>query len=51
VIAGNERSARVARRFGFTREGVLREEFTTLDGRRVDLEYYGLLAHELDRRT
>ena len=46
AIVGNERSARLARKFGFTREGVLREEFATLDGRRVDLEYYGLLARE-----
>jgi hypothetical protein len=28
---------------------VLREEFAALDGRRVDLEYYGLLARELKR--
>jgi RimJ/RimL family protein N-acetyltransferase len=49
AIMGNERSARLARRFGFTREGVLREEFVALDGRRVDLEYYGLLARELKR--
>ena len=46
AIVGNERSAWLARKFGFTREGVLREEFATLDGRRVDLEYYGLLARE-----
>jgi hypothetical protein len=26
----------------------LREEFTTLDGQRVDLEYHGLLARELE---
>jgi RimJ/RimL family protein N-acetyltransferase len=49
AIVGNERSARLARRFGFIREGVLREEFATLDGRRVDVEYYGLLAREIKR--
>jgi RimJ/RimL family protein N-acetyltransferase len=50
AIVGNARScSRLARRFGFTREGVLREEFAALDGRRVDLEYYGLLARELKR--
>src|SRR5205814_7669212 len=47
AIVGNERSARLARKFGFTREGVLREEFATHDGRRVDLEYYGVLPREV----
>jgi RimJ/RimL family protein N-acetyltransferase len=46
TIVDNERSAALASRFGFTREGTLRGEFLTLDGRRVDVHYFGLLASE-----
>jgi putative acetyltransferase len=46
TIVGNARSESLARRFGFTHEGVLRQEFLTLAGRRVDLNSFGLLARE-----
>jgi RimJ/RimL family protein N-acetyltransferase len=31
TIVGNDRSTRLAERFGFIKEGVLREEFLTLE--------------------
>jgi len=45
-IVGNGRSAALARRFGFVHEGTLRQEFRTLDGAIVDVEYFGLLASD-----
>lgn len=47
AIVGNARSVALARRFGFTREGTLRQEFRTFDGAIVDLDYYGLLAEDI----
>jgi len=44
IIVGNERSAEVARRCGFSLEGTLRGEFLTAGQTRVDLHYFGLLV-------
>jgi RimJ/RimL family protein N-acetyltransferase len=43
VLATNEASRRVLEKAGFEREGVLRDE-AFVDGERVDLHRYGLLA-------
>ena len=43
AIVGNARSEALATRLGFTCEGTLRGEYLTLDGRRVDLRYFGRL--------
>jgi len=48
TIVGNDRSTKLAERFGFVKEGVLREEFLTLDNRRVDLNYFGMLSSEFN---
>lgn len=48
VEAHNTASANLLRRLGFTREGVLRERWTTKDGT-TDAEVYGLLNHEWSR--
>jgi len=48
TIVGNDRSTKLAERFGFIKEGVLREEFLTLDNRRVDLNYFGMLSSEFN---
>ncbi len=45
TTADNERSRSVARRLGFTQEGVLREAAAFADGRR-DVVVHGLLARE-----
>jgi ribosomal-protein-serine acetyltransferase len=45
VVPGNARSIAVARRLGFTRDGVLRSAFP-LGGVRHDFEVWSLLAHE-----
>ncbi|WP_224333274.1 GNAT family N-acetyltransferase [Haloprofundus halobius] len=48
VVASNAGSARVLEKIGFREEGILREhEF--VDGRRIDLRVFGLLASELER--
>ncbi|QCJ46891.1 GNAT family N-acetyltransferase [Haloprofundus sp. MHR1] len=44
----NEASIRVLEKLGFREEGVLREQ-EFVDGRRVDLRLFGLLASELER--
>ena len=46
AIVGNDRSSKLAERFGFIKEGTLREDFLTLDGKRVDLDYFGMLSSE-----
>jgi ribosomal-protein-serine acetyltransferase len=46
TIVGNARSAAIAGRLGFVHEGTLRQDFKTLSGAIVDLEYFGLLAAE-----
>ncbi len=46
TIVGNARSSKLAERFGFTKEGTLREEFLTLGRKRVDLDYFGMLSRE-----
>jgi RimJ/RimL family protein N-acetyltransferase len=48
AIVGNDRSSKLAQRFGFIKEGTLREEFLTLDGKRVDLNYFGMLSSEFN---
>ena len=45
VIAPNEPAKRIYQRLGFVREGVLREAYL-LDGRRVDIEHWGMLKPE-----
>ncbi|KTG07906.1 hypothetical protein AUR64_01330 [Haloprofundus marisrubri] len=48
VVTSNTASVRVLEKLGFHEEGVLREhEF--VDGQRVDLRVFGLLASELER--
>jgi RimJ/RimL family protein N-acetyltransferase len=49
AIVGNARSSKLALRFGFTKEGTLREEFLTLGQKRVDLDYFGLLSAEFNQ--
>jgi len=44
TIVGNERSAQLARRCGFSLEGTLRGEFLTAGQARADLHYFGLLV-------
>ncbi len=48
TIVGNERSSKLAERFGFLKEGTLREEFLTLANQRVDLDYFGMLSREFN---
>ena len=48
TIVGNDRSSKLAERFGFIKEGILREEFLTLDKKRVDLNYFGMLSSEFN---
>ena len=45
VFSYNERAIRLYERFGFVREGVMRE-FLHRDGQRFDMVFYGLLARE-----
>jgi ribosomal-protein-alanine N-acetyltransferase len=46
-IHGPNRAAMILNEsLGFSREGVLRNEFPTIDGGRADLTYYGLLRDE-----
>ncbi len=42
----NLRSIRIAEKLGFTKEGVLRQDFKGLDGKYVDMMYYGLLKED-----
>jgi RimJ/RimL family protein N-acetyltransferase len=49
AIVGNARSSKLAERFGFTKEGTLREDFLTLGKKRVDLDYFGLLSAEFNQ--
>ena len=44
TIVGNEGSATAATRCGFVLEGTLRGEFLAAGHRRVDVNYFGLLA-------
>jgi RimJ/RimL family protein N-acetyltransferase len=46
TLPGNEASARVAERAGFTREGLLRS-FALVKGRRTDIIMFSLLPGEL----
>ncbi len=43
VAGDNKASQRVAEKNGFRREGTLRSDFKTSDGKLIDLIYYGLL--------
>ncbi len=47
TIVSNERSARLATRFGFKLEGTLRREFKTGQGELADIRYFGLLKEEV----
>jgi RimJ/RimL family protein N-acetyltransferase len=51
TIVGNDRSSKLAERLGFIKEGTLREEFLTLDKKRVDLNYFGMLSSEFNKRS
>jgi ribosomal-protein-serine acetyltransferase len=43
IAENNYSSRRVAEKNGFVAEGILRQDFKTLDGEWIDLVYYGLL--------
>jgi RimJ/RimL family protein N-acetyltransferase len=47
IVAGNEESAAVARRAGFTYEGTLRS-FGVWNGQRADVDVFAVLPHEWD---
>ncbi len=42
VMTSNESSYKIAEGLGFIREGILRKDHRTFDGRLVDLYYYGM---------
>lgn len=42
----NLRSIRIAEKLGFTKEGVLRQDFRGLDGKFADMIYFGLLKED-----
>ncbi|MFT3693726.1 MAG: GNAT family protein [Kofleriaceae bacterium] len=46
IVAGNSRSAALAERLGFRREGTLRKEFRIADGTLVDIDYFGRLRSD-----
>ncbi|MFY9309175.1 MAG: GNAT family protein [Bacteroidia bacterium] len=47
IAEENIASQKVAEKCGFKREGILRNDFMTLDGKLINTIYYGLLRDEL----
>jgi RimJ/RimL family protein N-acetyltransferase len=50
IAEENTASRRVAEKCGFTVEGVLRDDFTTSEGKLINLFYYGLLKKEFENK-
>lgn len=49
IAEENRASRRVAEKCGFKQEGILREDFTTSEGKLINLFYFGLLKSEFNK--